>query len=464
MEWGNAARVVRSSWRAASLDGEYLESVQRQRLATLLRHARVRSPYFREHLRDVPDDCADVSQVMPTSKPDLMANFDEWVTDPRLRLDRVQREFLSKPDLVGHSYLHRYRIFTTSGTTGSPAAIVQDPTSWMVFQLVSRLRVQRQLFRHGAISGLMSQGLRSAVLVAAGGHYGGVGVAAAVQHLHPALGRRVRIVSVLSPIDQQVRELNEFQPSSITGYPSALVELAREQQQGRLRITPLLLMCAGEHLGDKQRELLESTFGCHLLQGYAASEVPGLALECDEHRFHVNTDWYLVEPVDSHGAVLSAGESSDSTWVTNLANFVQPIIRYDLGDRIRVHVDQCACGSRFPSIDVEGRTNDVVTLNAAGGGETRIVPLALGTVIEETPGVRRFQVLNPDPRSLIVRLDVATRFERARVWSELEPRLRSFLAEQGAGGVVVSLADEPPRAESAGGKLRQVVRSTEQAA
>lgn len=463
MRWADATRVATSSMRATGVDGQYLESVQHRRLATLLRHARVRSPFFRRHLSGLPDDFDDLTLVSPTSKSELMADFDAWVTDPRLRFDRLQEEFVSRPELVGHRYLRRYRVWTTSGTTGSPAVLIQDPSSWLVFQLVSRLRVERQLFRHGAISGLMTQGLRSAVLVATGGHYGGVGVAAAVQQLHPTLGRRVRVVSVLLPIAEQVRRLNEFQPSYVSGYPSAMIELAREQQLGRLHIEPILLMCAGEHLGDKQREILESTFGCHVLQGYAASEVPGLALECDEHRFHLNADWYLLEPVDKDGNVVEPGVSSHSTLVTNLANFVQPIIRYDLGDRVRLHADPCPCGSRLPSMDVEGRTNDVVTLETVAGTETRIVPLALGSVIEETLGVRRFQVLNPDASTLMVRLDVATRFERGRVWNELEPRLRSFLTDQGVGNVSLSLADEAPQAESAGGKLRQVVRTLQAA-
>lgn len=460
MRIADASRVVTSAMRAAGHDGDYLAHMQERRLSTLLRHARVRSPYFRALLRDLPDEIDDLSMVPPTAKSELMSHFDDWVTDPRLRYDRLHREFLAKPELVGHTYLNQYRIFTTSGTTGAPAVIIHDPTSWLVFQLISRMRARRQMLRHGLMRGVFRGGMRSAVLFATGGHYGGAGVAAFVQHLHPALSRRVRVISVLRPLHSQVAELNEYQPTFVSGYPSALLALATEQQEGRLSIAPSVMLCAGEHLSEGQRRAIEESFSCHLLQGYAASEVPALALECDEHRFHINSDWYLLEPIDAGGNPVPAGTASDSCLVTNLSNFVQPIVRYDLGDRVRMYADRCRCGSDLPSLDVEGRTNDLVTLATKDGSSAKIVPLALGAVIEETPGVRRFQVLNPDDRTLLVRLDETTGADRARVWERLENRLGHFMADQGVTGVDIRLASQRPEAEPGGGKLRQVIRGS----
>lgn len=451
-------RIIGTSLRVTNTRSDYLVRLQGRRAARLIRHARTASPYFRSLLRDFPDEIDDWTAVPPTRKSALMSNFDDWVTDPRLRLGRLTREFLAKPELVGHTYLRRYRVFTTSGTTGTPAVIVHDPSSWTVFQLASRLRSERQILRHGAALGILQKGFRSAVLFATGGHYGGVGVAAYVQTLHPALSRRVRIVSVLRPIAEQVRELNAYQPTFVSGYPSALLALAKEQREGRLSIDPVLMLCAGEYLGEKQRCELEETFGCHLLQGYAASEVPALALECDEHRFHVNADWYLLEPVDADHNPVPAGTTSDTCLVTNLANFAQPIIRYDLGDRVRMYVDPCACGSLLPAVEVEGRTNDLVTLQGPTDASVEIVPLALGSVIEETPGVDRFQVINPDPNHLRVRFDEVAHGDRDRIWERLRARLQAFVDQHDAHGVAITLDDERPRPEPTGGKLKQVLR------
>ena len=60
------------------------------------------------------------------------------------------------------------------------------------------------------------------------------------------------------------------------------------------------------------------------MQGYAASEVPGLAIGCNEGSFHVSTDWYLFEPVDERYQPVPAGTTSHTVLVTNLANLVSP--------------------------------------------------------------------------------------------------------------------------------------------
>ena len=452
------AGIIGSALRVTNADGDYLDRIQERRFSALVAHARTASPYFRALYRDLPDAIGDWADLPPTKKSDLMANFDDWVTDPRLRLDRMHAEFLAKPELVGRKYLHQYRIFTTSGTTGTPAVIVHDPMSWKVFQLVTRLRSESQVLRHGGFSGGPSRGLKSAVLFATGGHYGGVGVATFVKNLHPIMSRRVRIISVLLPINEQVAELNEFQPTFLSGYPSALLAMAHEQEEGRLQIRPSIMLCAGEYLSEQQRVKLETTFHCHLLQGYAASEVPGLALECDHHNFHVNADWYLIEAVDSSYAPVPAGVTSDTCLVTNLSNFVQPIIRYDLGDRIRMQTNPCRCGSRLPSLEVEGRTNDLLTFQGDSGSMIDVVPLAICSVVEETPGVYRFQLVNPDPQHLRVRFDESPQTDRARVWERVHDRLVDFVAQQNAANILITLDEERPQPEKTGGKLKQVMR------
>jgi len=50
--------------------------------------------------------------------------------------------------------------------------------------------------------------------------------------------------------------------------------------------------------------------------------------------------------------------------LTNLANHVQPLIRYDLGDRIMVHEARCGCGSFLPVIELQGRDDDTLWLGS----------------------------------------------------------------------------------------------------
>jgi hypothetical protein len=54
-----------------------------------------------------------------------MAQFDDWVTDPTVTRTDVEA-FVADPARLGQLYHNRYLIFTTSGTTGVPALLVQD--------------------------------------------------------------------------------------------------------------------------------------------------------------------------------------------------------------------------------------------------------------------------------------------------------------------------------------------------
>src|SRR5512139_931019 len=60
------------------------------------------------------------------------------------------------------------------------------------------------------------------------------------------LANRARTFSVLRPLPDLVKEINEFQPTVLEGYPSALALLANEQQAERLTIQPLMAITAGE--------------------------------------------------------------------------------------------------------------------------------------------------------------------------------------------------------------------------
>ena len=59
------------------------------------------------------------------TKPELMARFEDWVTDPAVTRVGVEH-FVASLDNLGRDFLGRYVVFTTSGSTGVPALLVQD--------------------------------------------------------------------------------------------------------------------------------------------------------------------------------------------------------------------------------------------------------------------------------------------------------------------------------------------------
>lgn len=86
-----------------------------------------------------------------------------------------------------------------------------------------------------------------------------------------------------------------------------------------------------------------------------------MACECRERHFHVNDDWLIVEPVDAEGKPVPDGVLSDKILLTNLFNYTQPFIRYEVTDRVIIHHEPCHCGNLSPWLELEGRTDDITT-------------------------------------------------------------------------------------------------------
>ncbi len=302
------------------------------------------------------------------------------------------------------------------------------------------------------------RGFRVAALFAGGGHFGANVLVESARRTAPALARRIRMFSVQRPLADLVAELNDFQPTMLNGYPSAAALLAGEQDEGRLRISPVLVQVSGEHLTPAMRSLIEKVWPCRVIPSYAASEVPGLAFPCKMGVLHVNADWYIIEPIDELGRPVPPGTISHSALVTNLANRVQPVIRYDLGDRIRIGAEGCPCGSPLPTVTVEGRTDDVLTFESGTGAPVTVLPLAIATLVEEIPGVHRFQVIQTGRTELTVRLEPEPGAEQAVVGAAIDERVQQFLSGQGAADIQIVHDAGPPEQQPHSGKLRHVYR------
>lgn len=452
---GWALRVAWDTWRAERGGPETFNRLQQARLSDLVEFARSASPYYRRLYRDLPDIVTDPSQLPPVGKRDLMANFDDWVTDPHITLAKLKSEQLSALSRLGTLYRSRYLVVTTSGTSGEPAVLIHDRFSWVIVNVVVRIRERRTLVRASEIRDFLRRGLRAAALVASGGHFAGVVLTENARRRAPAIARRLRVFSVLRPLPELVEELNAFSPTLLFGYPSAMIQLAAEQKAGRLHIRPVLAISSGENLPAAAQATIEAAFGCRMTERYLSSEVPALTSQCRLGAFHVNTDWYILEPVDADYRPVPAGKTSHTVLVTNLANRVQPLIRYDLGDRVTLSTEPCRCGSPFPAVKIDGRTGDLVSFAASAGGTVTVLPLALGTVIEETPGVRRFQAIRRGPGNLTVRLEAWPEAALAEVRRAVTERLDEYFAALGAGPVAIEHSDELPRPDRSG-KFRQV--------
>jgi phenylacetate-coenzyme A ligase PaaK-like adenylate-forming protein len=226
---------------------------------------------------------------------------------------------------------------------------------------------------------------------------------------------------------------------------------------GRLHLHSTLVEIGGESTTPEASAFAAAAFGCPVYNLYSASEFLAMAFDCEHRWLHVNSDWVILEPVDADYCPTPPGQPSHTVLLTNLANRLQPIIRYDLGDTITARPDPCPCGNPLPAIRVQGRRDDVLRLKAPDGRTVNILPLAIGSVTDETPGVQRSQLTQTGPKSLTLRLDVRSGAQPERVWEHSCADLAAYLAAQGLPDIEITRSPEVPQRSTTSGKFRQVI-------
>lgn len=442
-------RLALDSRRAKRQGRDGLEQRRKSRLIELVAHVRQHSPYYRELYKDVPLSVTSATQLPITRKSDLMARFDDWATDREITIAKA-RLFADDPARVGERFLGKYTLATTSGTTGTRGIFVLDDRTMKVTNAMA-LRMLTSWLSAGDVGKILARGRRLAMINALGGHFAS---AVAVARFR---GRRsVRAFPVDMPRSQMVEHLNDFQPAVVAVYAGTAAALASEQKAGRLRIRPVLVVLSAEGLPLPEYKRIADTLQARVRHSYAATECPFLSYSCEHDWLHVNADWLELEPVDADYQPTPAGQQSHTVLITNLANRVQPILRYDLGDRILLKPNPCECGDPLPAIRVQGRTADVLSFTAPDGGTTQIAPLLLITLVDRLPGIELIQVLQTSPTCLRIRFRVGAKANADVLWQEIYGQMTRLLAQHQLAHVEVQRASEPPE-QSAGGKYREVI-------
>ena len=215
-------------------------------------------------------------------------------------------------------------------------------------------------------------------------------------------------------------------------------------------------MTGGEYLSDDLRKRLAETFNCYVQTSYSCTEGGTVACECTHQHFHINDDWLIVEPVDKEGNPVADGVLSDKILLTNLYNYAQPFIRYEVTDRVIMHHESCPCGNPSPWIELEGRTDDI-TVFMQGEKEISIAPLAVYAVLKEVENLRRFQVLVYNGNKVHLRIEQKQGADKTAVFEKAREALVNYLAVQGVANVYITLLEELPQQDANSGKFKHII-------
>jgi phenylacetate-CoA ligase len=430
-----------------------LRAVQNRRLRRLLHVAAERSPFYRDRLRGLDLDHCPLDAIRPTNKSELMAAFDRVVTDHAVRRADLER-FVDDPANVGRLFRDRYPVCHTSGSQGQPFLLVHDRLTLDVLFAcqMTRGNVGYQAGPIEAARRLLSPA-RIAVVISREGFFPS---AWAWKHLPAGLRPYVRLLYLSAGDPDLTAKLGAFRPTILTSTPTTLDLLTLRPDRPQFHALKQIVTWS-ETLTDPVRERLKTAYGVPLLDTYGCGECLFLSNGCPTHPgSHVNADWVILEVVDAAGRPVLPGEMGYKVLLTNLANAVQPLIRYELGDRLRMATTPCACGSRLPRIErIDGRVAEVFRIDTATGPKV-LNAYPFQHAFDHLRGVREWQATQLDGRRVRVRFELlpgaAFDAEAAR------SRLRERLALAGFQGVPEVLFEVVPRldADPVTGKFRRM--------
>jgi phenylacetate-CoA ligase len=392
---------------------QQLEDYQSRALQACREYAYAHSPFYQRFHRGLTD--RPLHELPVLTKAMLMEHFDELITDRSIHLKDVQH-YLAYPG-GQERFLNRYRVMATSGSTGQPGVFLANQAE--------RANLTVGFSRFPAWAGVPSATKFALVASTASGHMTSQIPAMVNGQLLPRLQ-----LSASDPVEKLVRQLNEWQPGMVAGYPSILGVLAKEQQQGRLQITPHFIASGSETLTDETRQRIEQAWHKRLFNIYAATESGVLASECASHRgLHLYEDMLIVEVVDERNRPVPPGVYGDKVLLTVLFSRTQPLIRYEVSDRVsRSRTEHCPCGRPFALLEgIEGRASEVLLFPDRAGREVAVIPHVFHRVMD-TVSASGWQVVQ-EQDGLQVLLSGATDSLNE---STLLDTLRQSLTAQGA--------------------------------
>ena len=419
-----------------------IEKKQNERLRKLVNYARKNSDFYAEKYRGIGNDY-NLSDLPVTTKPEMMNSFDSVLTDSSINMKRID-DFTSDLDNIGRMIDDKYLIFKTSGSTGNPAVVLYDKKNIEVSSAVAAFRT---FARNEDYKSFMKHGKKTAGVFADYGFYLACGMSRYLQLKMPSKKTKIT-VDVNGPEKDIIDRLNEFKPAMLSGYPSNLALLADFEE---LNIEPDVVITGGELLTADIRNKLIKKFGCYVQTHYSCTEGGEIACECKDGHLHINEDWIILEPVDKDNHPVKYGELSDKVLITNLSNYIQPFIRYEITDRVIVHNEKCSCGKNTLWLEIEGRTDDIFEFENG----IKIAPMSLYKILEEIKSIKRFQMIQRSLKELELRLLAD---DKEKSFTIAKKDLESFFNSKEIKDITILLSEDEPQANKISGKFKHFYR------
>lgn len=406
---------------------QQIKALQKRKLDKMLSFAYAHSPYYRKAFEAAGITAQNITKTplskFPTlNKEQLMAHFDELVTDSSLKQKNLLR-FDKKSANGKNIYRGEYHIVHSSGSTGTPRYFVYDNAAWEQM-LIGIIRGALWDLSMTEILKLLASKPRILYIAATDGRYGG---AMAVSDGIDGVRAEQRFLDINTPLTEWLNTVREFKPNILIGYPSAIKMLAELMRSHKTSLKMKRIISCGEPLSPGLRQYLESTFKSPVLNFYGASESLALGVEqnADEGMLLFD-DLNIIEVID--------GEM----YLTCLYNFTQPLIRYHISDRLVLRKpkrgDQCS----FTKADVLlCRNEDVLWFETESGKKEYLHPLSVEGLCVE--GLLDYQFCQTSKNTFEMIAEISSPKLCEKISHEIKEQMKTVLRKNGLSDVGFSV-------------------------
>jgi phenylacetate-CoA ligase len=279
------------------------------------------------------------------------------------------------------------RIYSTSGTTGTPSFIpltARDLEDWVTGSA-----------RSYAASGIEA-GQRIASTYNAGPFVAGAALASfdlvGLCHIPVGTGNTEQLLLAIELLRPEAVVLT---PS----YAAYLVEWAAERDFDLRGSSVERVLVAGEPGGGEPsfRSKLEEGWGARVTEAMGIGDI-GISLwgECEEQDgMHLGARGFvhpeLVDPETGEALELEDGATGELV-LTHLRHEAAPLLRFLTRDHVEIRTSPCACGRTGPRVRCIGRTDDMLIVRGVN-----VFPSAIREVVSAfAPGVSGHILVRPD--------------------------------------------------------------------
>ena len=359
----------------------------REQLAYVLE----RSAFYREKLagRELPEDLDGIASLPLTAKAELRATV-------------TPQHPMGTHVCVGRAEIAR--IYSTSGTTGTPSYIpltASDVENWVAGSA-----------RSYAMSGVRP-GQRIVSTYNAGPFAAGAALAAfdriGLCHIPVGTGHTERLMAAIRALEPEAVVMT---PS----YAAYAVEWAAARGIDLAAAAVERVLVAGEPGGGEPgfRARLERGWGAKVTEAMGIGDV-GVSLwgECEaQDGMHLGAAEFvlpeLIDPATEAAIALDDGAEGELV-LSHLRHRAAPLLRFRTRDHVRVRAGTCACGREGVRIRCVGRTDDMLIVRGVNVFPSAIRDV-VGTFAPQVSGAVLVRPSSPGPKQeppLPVQVEVA---------------------------------------------------------